>query len=200
VSDSIAHFLPAQSGHFLFESGHHGDRWLELDSLWTRPDLLEPAVAALARRLARHRPDAVCGPQTGGARLARLIAAQLRLRCFATERSPTAPTGDPGRTQLYPASYSLPFADHAAVADLRIAVVDDVINAGSATRATLAELSARGARPVALGALLVLNEHAARLAAERDLPLEALDRMQSHLWEPAACPLCAQGAPLTQPA
>jgi len=200
VPDSIANFLPAQSGHFLFESGHHGDVWLELDSLWARPDLLEPAVAALARRLARHRPDAVCGPQTGGARLARLIAAHLGVRWFATARLPAAAVRDPGRPRLYQARYSLSSADRAAVADRRVAVVDDVINAGSATRATLAELSVHGARPVAVGALLVLNEPAARLAAERGLPLEALDRMQSHLWEPAACRLCAQGVPLTQPA
>ena len=199
MPDSITDSLLAQSGHFLFESGHHGDLWLELDSLWTRPGLLEPAVAALARQLARHQPDALCGPQTGGARLAWLIAAQLDLPCFATERIPPDAPPDAKRGQLYQVRYRLSSTDRAAVPNLRVALVDDVINAGSATRATLEELTAHGARPVALGALLVLNDPAAQLAARYGLPLEALGQKPSHLWAPAVCPLCAQGVPLTTP-
>jgi len=76
----------------------------------------------------------------------------------------------------------------------RIAVVDDVINAGSAVRATLADLDACGAVPVALGALLVLGSAAATFAAGRSLPLVSLATMPNALWAPEECPLCAQGA------
>ena len=144
-------------------------------------------------------PPSLCGPQTGGARLASLIAAQLDLPCFATERIPPDAPPDAKRGQLYQVRYRLSSTDRAAVPNLRVALVDDVINAGSATRATLEELTAHGARPVALGALLVLNDPAAQLAARYGLPLEALGQKPSHLWAPAVCPLCAQGVPLTTP-
>ncbi|MEI6107430.1 MAG: phosphoribosyltransferase family protein [Opitutae bacterium] len=196
----MSDLFPAQSGHFLFESGHHGDLWLELDALWARPTQLAPSVTALARELARHQPDAICGPQTGGAYLARLIALELGLKAFATEKNPL-PTPDTPAAEhgLYRTTYSLPFADRRAVRQQRIALVDDVINAGSATQASLTELLACGAKPVALGALLVLNEPAAQLALRYQLPLVSLAQRTSHLWEPALCPLCRQGVPLTTP-
>ncbi len=200
MPESITESLPARRGHFLFESGHHGDLWLELDPLWNQPERLRPCVAALARQLAPHQPDALCGPQTGGARLAELVAAHLGRPWYATEKMPPAPTGsgpDPG--PLYRATYALAPADRTKVWNQRIAVIDDVINAGSATRATVSALIHCGALPIALSALLVLNDHAARLAAEHHLPLVSLDQRASNLWTPSDCPLCAQGVPLTRP-
>ena len=41
-----------------------------------------------------------------------------------------------------------------------VAIIDDAINAGSATRATFAALTALGAQPVAVGALLILGDTA----------------------------------------
>ena len=76
--------------------------------------------------------------------------------------------------------------------------MDDAINAGSAVRATYADLLACGARPVALGALLVLGAAASRFAAEQRLPLESLVTLDNTVWVPSACPLCAAGVPLEE--
>lgn len=200
MPESLAEIFPTRPGHFLLESGHHGDTWLDLDSVWTAPARLAPCAAALAHQLAPHRPEAVCGPQTGGARLAALIAEQLGLPCFAAGKISPAENAPSGQAVLFPARYTLPAADRAAVRDRRVAVIDDVINAGSATRATLAELTAHGAHPVALGALLVYNDRAAELASCHRLPLEFLDRRECRLWAPTTCPLCARCMPLTTPA
>jgi len=200
VPDSFSSLFPARSGHFLFESGHHGDLWLELDALWSQPQQLASAVSTLARELAKHQPDAICGPKTGGAHLARLIAQELGLRAYATQKNPAsaphAPAADHG---LYQTTYSLSPADRLAVRQQRVALVDDVINAGSAARASLTELVACGAQPVAIGALLVLNESAAQLALQHRLPLVSLAQRTANLWEPAHCPLCSQGVPLATP-
>jgi orotate phosphoribosyltransferase len=75
--------------------------------------------------------------------------------------------------------------------------VNDVINAGSAVRGTLAALDECGAQPVAIGALAVYGESAAVLAATRALPLETLASFSSRIWEPRPCPLCSKGVPLT---
>jgi orotate phosphoribosyltransferase len=76
------------------------------------------------------------------------------------------------------------------------AVVGDVSNAGSAVRGAFADLLACGARPVAVGALLVLGPPASAWAASAGVPLESLAYLPNALWEPSACPLCASGVPL----
>jgi orotate phosphoribosyltransferase len=178
--------LAARRGHFALESGHHGDLWLDLDALLARPWRVARLAAALASRVGAHRPDVVCGPLTGGAFVAQLIAAELGAGFAWTERT----VGSEG------VAYRLPAALRAGLRGRTVAVVDDVINAGSATRATLAELRAAGARPVALAALLVLGEGAARVAEAEGLALDHLATLESGLWRPAACPLCAAGAEL----
>jgi orotate phosphoribosyltransferase len=79
-----------------------------------------------------------------------------------------------------------------------IAIVDDVINAGSAVRATLAALQSCGARPVVIGALLVLGDIGKRYLAERNLPVRSISHLPNEIWEPEECPLCSSQVPLTQ--
>ncbi|MBA8927895.1 orotate phosphoribosyltransferase [Kutzneria viridogrisea] len=176
--------ISAERGHFELESGHHGDLWLDLDRLFLRASRLRPQVAELAARLAPHRPRVVCGPLTGGGFLAQLVAAELDVDFCHAERH----TG---------AVYRVPEALRAGLRDARVAVVDDVCNAGSAVRKTLADLAVCGARPVAVGALLVLGDSAAALATEQGVPLVALEELANSLWQPADCPLCASGVPLS---
>src|SRR6266550_1409332 len=79
--------MARRSGHFRFESGHHGDRWLEPDLLVQRPTALRPFAIALAQRLRRRqRFDLVCGPLTGGAFLAQMVAEQCDVGFAFAER------------------------------------------------------------------------------------------------------------------
>lgn len=90
--------MAARSGHFRLESGHHTDRWLDLERLFIEPAMLRPFVEKLAGKLSAHRPDLICGPMTGGALLAELIADHLGTRFAFAQR-----TIDNGRAQ-----YSIP--------------------------------------------------------------------------------------------
>lgn len=63
LADQVLRLLEARRGHFLLESGHHGDLWLALDRLFVRPARLEPFAAELGERLAAHGIDGVCAPQ-----------------------------------------------------------------------------------------------------------------------------------------
>jgi orotate phosphoribosyltransferase len=188
-SDVVLGLMSARTGHFRLESGHHGELWLELDAMFWSPAALDPLVAEMADRLRPHAPDVVCGPLVGGALLAQRVAARLGAAFCFTERTSK---GDGG---LYSAAYRLPPTLAALVAGRRVAVVDDVVNAGSATRATLAALREAGAEPVALAALLTLGAQPAAVAAVAGLPL-ALANRANELWEPADCPRCAAGDPL----
>lgn len=170
------------------ESGYHAATWYELGSLFDRPDALHPFTGDLAQRVAAHSPDAVCGPMTGGAKLAQLLAATLHVECLTAERSEI-----PGATGLFPVTYRLPEAQRRRARGRSVAIVDDAISAGSAVRGTYADLIACGSRPIALGALIVFGDAAERFATERSLALEAIERLPLELWLPAECPLCQAG-------
>jgi orotate phosphoribosyltransferase len=195
TADQLIAALAARRGHFELESGHHGELWLDLDALFAAPARVAPFVAELAERLSGCRADVVCGPLVGGAFVAQAVAERLGVEASWTERV-AAPAGD----GLYAARYRIPDALRRRVRDRPVAVVDDVINAGSATRATIADLRACGARPVALGALLVLGGGAAQLAGAEGLTLASVAALAHAIWEPAGCPLCAAGVVLEQPA
>ena len=133
----------------------------------------------------------VCGPLLGGAFLAQLLAQRLAAEFYFAEREmPGDPRG------LYRARYRVPAALAARVAGKRLAIVDDVMSAGSALRATYIELQAHGATCVVAGALLVLGSTGAGFFAAEGVPVEATARRDFELWEPARCPLCAAGMPL----
>jgi orotate phosphoribosyltransferase len=189
MEERILSLLSARRGHFLLESGHHGNLWLDLDALSLRPAALRPFGNDLARRLSRHGIEAAVGPLVGGAFVAEMVAAELDVRFAFAERQ----VGADGVT------YAVPDAFHDHLRGRAVAIVDDAINAGSATRATFAALTTLGARPVAVGALLILGETALPFFAANGVAVEAVARLPNELWEPAACPLCAAGVPLSNP-
>ena len=191
TADGLIEALAARRGHFRLESGHHGELWLDLDALFARPARLAPFVAELAERLSGCGADVVCGPLVGGAFVAQAVAERLGIEASWTERV-AAPSGG----GLYAARYRIPEALRDRLRGRSVAVVDDVVNAGSATRATIADLRACDARPVALGALLVLGDGAAQLARAEGLALASVATLANAIWEPADCPLCAAGVVL----
>ena len=149
-----------------------------------------PLAERLADRLAREAVDVVCGPLVGGALLGRLVAARLGVAFVHAERTTT---GD----GLHAADYRVPLASRPA--GTRVVIVDDVVNAGSAVRATARALGAAGATTVGIGALLVLGETGRTWATDTGLPITSLAEWANLLHEPASCPLCAAGEPLETP-
>lgn len=194
IPDQLIRLMAAREGHFLLESGHHGNLWLDLDRLSARPRRTARFATALAGRLAEHDIEVACGPLTGGAFVAHLVAARLDIAFCYTERF-EVPPGD----GLYPVGYRLPSSFRAAVRGRRVAVVDDAINAGSAVKGSLLALRECGAIPVAAGALLALGSSGGRQAVLDGLPLVTLASLPSNVWIPAACPLCASRVPLDRP-
>jgi orotate phosphoribosyltransferase len=191
MKDEVPALLSFQRGHFLLESGHHGSMWMDLETLFLEPARIEPLAAELSMRLSRHGADTVCGPLVEGAFLALMVARHLGVPFTYSAR-----VGSGNSSDLYPFSYRLPKVLHRVVRGKRVAIVNDVISAGSAVRGTAIDLEACGANLVAIGALLVLGEWSASFAAEKKIPLESFAFRPNEIWPPAECPLCAEGAPL----
>jgi orotate phosphoribosyltransferase len=181
----------ARQGHFQLESGHHGDRWLQLETLCLHSRETRPFAARLAAQLAHYEIEVVCGPLVEGAFVGLLVSLELGCDLVYAERFANA-----AREGLFPVEYRLPKALQPMVKDKRIAIVNDVISAGSAVRGTFFDLQSLGARVVVIGALLALGEAISEFAAEHRVALELLERMPNNLWTPSECPLCAAGMPL----
>jgi orotate phosphoribosyltransferase len=196
MKEEILNLFAARRGHFRFESGHHGNLWLDIPRAYVNPKRLRRYAVELARSLSAHHIDAVCGPLVEGALLAQMIAEEIGAEfCFAEQFAQTPPNG------LYLVGYRIPRALRTSIRGKRIAIVDDVINAGSAVRGTAQDLHACGACIAAIGALLTLGAPASSLATSLEVPLETLSQIpKNDLWEPSSCPLCASGAALDESA
>lgn len=184
VEQTILQAVSARRGHFVYESGHHGDLWLELDSLFVDAPRMQQWAAALANQAATCRPQFVCGPLTGGAFVAQLLAAELGAKFVFAEREVAAD----GQVQ-----YHIPHTLRPLLVDQPVLLVDDAVNAGSALRATAAELQACRAQLVGFAALLVLGAAASQMAGQYGVPFFALAALQRGMWTAENCPLCQTG-------
>lgn len=188
--DRLEDLFRARRGHFVFESGHHGDWWLDLELLFLRPRRVAPFATRLAERIAKHQAQAICSPLVEGAFVGLMVASDLELPFTYAERDASGPA-----TGLFPVKYRIPAPLGSEVRGKRVAIINDVINAGSAVRGTLEALAACGAQPAAIGTLLTLGASASRLAGDAGVALEALASRESSLWLPSECPLCREGVP-----
>jgi orotate phosphoribosyltransferase len=186
-------------GHFRLESGHHGDLWLDLELLCLDPRPIRRFAHEIAARLAGHNLEILCGPLVEGAFVALMAASELGLPFCYSERYASVRTENHAKRPadaLYPVEYRIPRALRSKLRGKRVAVVNDVINAGSAVRGTIAGLADCGAQPVVIATLLVLGSWASEYASAQNLTLETLATLPNTIWAPADCPLCAQGMPL----
>lgn len=185
VAEEGPHFV--RSGHFQYESGDHGDTWLTLELLFVDPQWLRRAAERLSERLGRFSADVVCGPLVGGALVAQPVAEMLGARFVYAER----------RTRQSGAEYVIPPAARAALNGTRVLIVDDVINAGSASVACAREVRAAGGELVGVASLILRNGAEGPLGDRVGVPIECLHSVRWNIWPVNACPLCQKGEPLT---
>src|SRR5271168_4912174 len=192
MQEKVMDLISPRRGHFLLESGHHGDLWLDLESLCLRPKLVKELATELAQRLSSLGLDAVCGPLVEGAFVALLVASELDVQFTYSERF-----ARPANEGLFPAGYRVPAPLREKLRGRRVAIVNDVINAGSAVKGTFPDLEDCGATVVAIASLLVRGTAAADFASAKHLALLSLASLGTNLWVPADCPLCAVGVALS---
>jgi orotate phosphoribosyltransferase len=176
----------ARRGHFRYESGHHGDLWLDLDALLVDARAVQGWAAALAQQVAACRPEVVCGPLTGGAFVAQALAAATGAAFVFAER----------RLVEGSVRYRIPAGLRARLAGRRVVLADDAVNAGSALLATLEDARRCGAELAGFASLITLGDAAATIAARHRVPFVHLIALERSLWPAQACPLCVAGVPL----
>lgn len=166
-------------GHFLLTSGLHSERYFEKFGVLQHPNYTERLCRELARRFAGDGVEVVVGPAVGGILLAYEVAKGLGVRSLFTERE--------GGKMVLRRGFSVREGE-------RTLVVEDVVTTGGSVQETLDCLRDAGARVIGVGLLVDRSEH----GADFGVKTESLLRMPTEAFAPDACPLCRQGAPMTQ--
>ncbi len=170
-----------REGHFLLSSGKHSPRYLEKFQVLQWPRDTERLCAAIAAWGHALAPKTVAGPTTGGIILAHEVARQMGLRAVYAER-------DDAGARVFRRGFQL-------APEERVLVVDDIMTTGGSVQETIAAVRAAGAAVVGAAVLVDRSGGGARLG----VPLHALWSVDVPTYDPAACPGCAAGAPLTKP-
>ncbi len=168
-------------GHVLLTSGRHSTAFFLFARLMQWPTHLEGVARQLVAPLRGQGVEAVMGPAMGGVILAYEGARALGVRALYTEKEPD------GRMALR-RGFDLR-------AGTRVLVVEDAVTTGGSLRRCLDAARAQGAEVVAVAALLDRRVGAVEFGA----PFYALVRRALPVYDPACCPLCRRGVPLTLP-
>ena len=172
------------SGHFELRSGLHSNRFFQCANVLRYPRIAGQLCGELVARMNATLPtlgrvDGVISPALGGILVGHEVARAMDVKCIFAEKQD-------GRLAL---------RRFAVRPGERYVVAEDVITRGGRVQETIDLVTAAGAE---VAAVLVLVDRSAGQAAFA-YPTLALLQMAPEVWEPAACPLCAAGAPFVHP-
>ena len=167
-------------GHFRLSSGLHSSGYLQCALVLQDPQMAGVLGAALADRVRDRAADVVLSPALGGVIVGHEVARGLGVRALFAERQD-------GRLTLRRGFHLTPGE--------RVLVVEDVVTTGLSTRETIEVAHAAGAQVV--GAASLVDRSGGR--AGLHVPFVALLAMDLPTWDPAACPLCAEGLAVVKP-
>jgi orotate phosphoribosyltransferase len=167
-------------GHFRLTSGLHSTGYLQCALVLQYPPHAEALGRAIADRTRELRPTVVLSPALGGVVIGHEVGRALGVRAVFCERQDGA--------LMLRRGFVISEND-------RVLVVEDVLTTGGSTRETMQVAKAAGGQVV--GAASIVDRSGG--SAQFDVPFAALLEVALPTYEPAACPLCAQGLPVVKP-
>jgi len=167
-------------GHFHLTSGRHSDTFVQCSQLLQYPHYAASVGEALAGRFAGFGITAVVGPAMGGIILAHETARALGVRALYAEKEEGEMVFRRGFS-LNPGEVCL--------------VVEDAVTTGGSVKKVMAAIQRAGGRVAGVGAMVDRSEG----QADFGVAFRALVTVKASAWEPAVCPLCQAGVPLTYP-
>jgi len=168
-------------GHFKLTSGRHSDVYFEKFTVLRQPPYVEKLCTLMAGMFADDSIELVVGPTTGGVLIAYEVAKHLGVDAIYAEAA------DDGRSRVFKRGFFIE-------PGTRVLIVDDILTTGRSVREVIDLCRGYKAEIVGLG--LLLDRSGGK--TEFGYPLKALATVAADSWEPTACPLCANGEPITQ--
>ena len=177
-SDALLH------GHFQLTSGKHSEWYFEKIRLIEKPAALEKIVDLLAAKIRREVADFdyVVSPAYGAIAIGFLTALKLGKRFAFTQRG-----ADEKMTIR---------SGFSGLEGSRAVIVEDILTTGGSIQEVLACL--RDHQVQAPGVYVLVDRTAGSVAIE-GRPVGSLLALKVEAFDPAACPFCAKGIPLTKP-
>jgi len=169
-------------GHFKLKSGRHARYYINKDSIYCKPHLMQQVVSQMVQLIEDDEIDIITGPAIAGAVLAVPIAMYLG-RIFVY---PEKVDGE----QVYRRGYDQ------VVRGKKVAIVEDVITTGSSVVSTVRAIKQNGG--TVNKCIAIWN----RSGDERIIPgitTWALIEEKVESWLPIHCPLCKEGVSLLDP-
>jgi orotate phosphoribosyltransferase len=167
-------------GHFRLSSGLHSPGYLQCALVLQHPQHAEALGRALGASARQLGPTVVLSPALGGVVIGHEVGRALGVRAMFAERQDGQLTLRRG--------FMLGDAE-------RVLVVEDVVTTGGSTRETIQVARAAGAQVLGAAAIVDRSGGTARF----DVPLTSLLQLALPTYEPASCPLCAQGLAVIKP-
>ncbi len=167
-------------GHFKLASGNHSSVYFQCARLLAVPAEADAAGAALAGLWSDDRVESVLAPALGGVVLAYIVARALGVPGYFAERNEER-------------GFALRRGFQLARGE-RVLVVEDVLTTGGSAARVVDLVTALGATPVGIGA--IVNRGGYR---HESLPVRATWNLDAPIYEPASCPLCASGVAVEKP-
>ena len=167
-------------GHFRLTSGLDSPGYLQCALVLQHPQEAEACGRAIADLVRPLGVQAVLSPALGGIVIGQEVGRARGVRASFAERQ--------DGTRTLRRGFSL-------AAGEKVLVVEDVVTTGGSTREAIDVARAAGAQVVAAGAIIDRSGGAQRL----DVPFHALASVALPTYDPAVCPLCAAGTPVTKP-
>ena len=167
-------------GHFRLTSGLHSTGYLQCALVLQHPREAEVCGSAIADRVRDLGVQTVLSPALGGIVIGQEVARALGARAIFAERQDGALTLRRG---------------FALAPGETVLVVEDVVTTGGSTKETIEVARAAGANVVA--AASIIDRSGGQQAI--DVPYHALATIALPTYDPAQCPLCAQGVPVVKP-
>lgn len=168
------------TGHFRLTSGLHSPEYLQCAKVLQYPDHAELMGRALAAAM-KGTPNVVVSPAMGGLIIGHEVARALGVRHIFTER-------DADRKMVLRRGFAITPGEKAVV-------IEDVITTGGSSVEVIELLRQMGADVIAAGSVIDRSGGKADLG----VPRAALATLTVRAYDPAHCPLCAQGVPVVKP-
>ncbi|MCC7418044.1 MAG: orotate phosphoribosyltransferase [Acidobacteria bacterium] len=182
-NDALALFRRAGAyleGHFRLSSGLHSTGSMQSALVLQHPADAAALGSALAARLSSLKADAVLAPALGGIIIGHEVARALGVRSLFAERAAPALVLRRG---------------FALAPGERVVVVEDVFTTGGSTRETMDVARTAGAEVVGVAAIVDRSGG----TIDFGVPAQSLIAISLPTYDPAQCPLCAQGVPVVKP-
>jgi orotate phosphoribosyltransferase len=171
-------------GHFQLTSGYHSNRYFQCAKVLQHPAHTTALCGDLAARFDPSAIDVVIAPAMGGIIVAQEIGRQLNRRTLFTERKD-------GVMQLR-RGFEIARGE-------RVLVCEDVVTTGGSVNEVIEIVKEMGGIVAGVAYIVDRSNGTVKFAVDaggKQVPLMVMDVVK---YDPASCPLCAQGLPVVKP-